>query len=97
MSSGGNVELEFSDISVVKKTKAALVDQSIEMRHYILGNEINQLIEHLRKQPSLVNAVITRSQAKCKNERAEKTLSEGRDGENPLLVELKDEGEIDFP
>ena len=67
------------------------------MQHYILGNEINQLLERLRKQPSIENAVLTRAQAKLKNESAEEILHEGRDEEISLLDELKDEGEIDLP
>ena len=66
-----DVEVEFPDTGVDKE-KAAVVDQSIEMQRYILGNETNQLVELLRKQLSLVNAVITRSQTIRKNERAEK-------------------------
>ena len=58
-----NVSLNIPNVGSIE-TKAAVVDQSVEMDFYILGNETNSLIERERFKPNLINAVMTRSQTR---------------------------------
>ena len=87
------------------ETKAAVIDQSVEMDFYILGNETNSLIERERLKPKLVNGLMTCSQKR--NVKSEDT-NEGEDPESTspgqeeteddlALAEVKDEGDCEIP
>jgi hypothetical protein len=58
-------------------TKAAIVDKSVEMNHYLLGNYTQELIDSIKSKAKRVNAVITRSQATKDN-----TLEPEQSGED---------------
>ncbi|GBN66027.1 Retrovirus-related Pol polyprotein from transposon 412, partial [Araneus ventricosus] len=60
------IDLEIDGVRL--KTKAAVLDPSVEMKHYLLGNKTQELIDAIKKNPyspELINLVVTRSQTKA--------------------------------
>ncbi|GBO39335.1 hypothetical protein AVEN_94491-1 [Araneus ventricosus] len=59
------IDLEIDGVRL--KTKAAVLDPSVEMKHYLLGNKTQEFIDAFKKNPyspELRNLVVTRSQTK---------------------------------
>ncbi|GBM25068.1 hypothetical protein AVEN_96651-1 [Araneus ventricosus] len=59
------IDLEIDGVRL--KTKAAVLDARVEMKHYLLGNKTQELIEAIKKNsycPELINLVLTLSQTK---------------------------------
>ncbi|GBN34643.1 hypothetical protein AVEN_129385-1 [Araneus ventricosus] len=59
------IDLEIHGVRL--KTKAAVLDPSVERKHYLLGNKTQELIDAIKKNPyspELINLVVTRSQTK---------------------------------
>ncbi|GBL72389.1 hypothetical protein AVEN_115318-1 [Araneus ventricosus] len=60
-------EIDLEIDRVRSKTKASVLDPSVEMKHYLLGNKTQELIEAIKKNPyslELINLVVTQSQTK---------------------------------
>jgi hypothetical protein len=104
------IKIEDPEIGVIH-TKAAIVGHSIEMTHYLLGNETQSLIDSRRKtkpKPEMINAVVTRSQSRLtdkdvlknaerkeKNQTNSDSISETGSGETDRSDELL-ESEIEI-
>ncbi|KAG8197964.1 hypothetical protein JTE90_020339 [Oedothorax gibbosus] len=51
------------------QTKAAILDNSVDMEHYLLGNYTQELIDSIKHNSQPLNVVVTRSQAHRGKER----------------------------
>ncbi|GBL94043.1 Retrovirus-related Pol polyprotein from transposon 412 [Araneus ventricosus] len=62
------IKLELPEIGVID-TKAAVLEKSIIMEHYLMGNQTQLIVDQKEAEPEKINAVVTRSQeAKLKSE-----------------------------
>ncbi|GBM74567.1 hypothetical protein AVEN_151019-1 [Araneus ventricosus] len=74
------IDLEIDGVRL--KTKAAVLDPSVEMKHYLLGNKTQELIEAIKKNPyspELIN-LVTRSQTKIARTEREDGFLDSREG-----------------
>ncbi|GBN84871.1 hypothetical protein AVEN_159985-1 [Araneus ventricosus] len=62
------IKLELPEIGVID-TKAAVLEKSIIMEHYLMGNQTQLIVDQKEAEPEEINVVVTRSQeAKLKSE-----------------------------
>ncbi|KAG8193339.1 hypothetical protein JTE90_022969 [Oedothorax gibbosus] len=61
------------------KTKAAIVDNSVDMEHYLLGNYTQELIDSIKHNSQPLNVVVTRSQAQRGKERTKGEIKLGKE------------------
>ncbi|GBM31262.1 Retrovirus-related Pol polyprotein from transposon 412, partial [Araneus ventricosus] len=74
-----NIRLELPEMGVVN-TKAAVLEKSVNMDHYLLGNQTQLIINQKEIEPQQINAVVTRAQtAKLQEKRRETETPGGKE------------------
>ncbi|GBO36539.1 hypothetical protein AVEN_93018-1 [Araneus ventricosus] len=74
-----NIRLELPEMGVVN-TKAAVLEKSVNMDHYLMENQTQLIIDQKEIEPQQINAVVTRSKtAKLQEERRETKTRRGKE------------------
>lgn len=90
-----SVTLKIADIGTVS-TKAAVVDDSLEMNHYLLGNQTHEIIEGAKmKKPELINQVVTRAKKRQSEKEERERLRESET--TNAVAEIREETPIVIP
>ncbi|KAG8174211.1 hypothetical protein JTE90_015693 [Oedothorax gibbosus] len=61
------------------QTKAAIVDNSVDMEHYLLGNYTQELIDSIKHNSQPLNVVVTQSQVRREKERTKGEVKLGKE------------------
>lgn len=88
-----NVELEIPEVGCIIQTKAAVVDTSIKMDHYLLSNQTQEILNQMKNKREIVNMVTTRS----KKQSIESELKKEEEKKPEVLAEVTDWGACDLP